>query len=271
MTPLCQSFQQKADWVWRQIADADRAGLAFSEETITETILLDLQREHPEEVRLRAFSKREEKNNGADWEWWIGRPGRWLGMRMQAKRLALPREEFKQLQGYGRKKGSPPQIEVLIAEAAKYRINAGYCLYIHSKKWPTLRAWPVYGFIGGGPLSPQGCLLAEAKAVRATGSNALTKIAPVAVPWHLIVCHCSSGVFNGRGGIADAAWAMLRASSELAGGDPDSDLYPPVEALPPYMQLLRDGGESDDIAAGLRHAAVARGLRGFLLIQEERG
>ncbi|ESZ60191.1 hypothetical protein NL532_25805 [Mesorhizobium sp. C120A] len=269
MTPICQSFQQKADWVWRQIADADRHGLAFSEETITETILLDLQREHPEEVRLRAFTKREEKNNGADWEWWIGRPGRWLGMRIQAKRLALPREEFKQLQSYGRKNGSPPQIDVLIAEAAKHSLNPGYCLYIHSRKWPTLRAWPVYGFVGGGPLSPQGCLLASANAVKATGSNALTRIAPVAVPWHLMVCHCAAGVFNR--GIADAAWAMLRASSELAGGDLGDGLFPPVEELPPHMRLLREAGESDGIAAELRHIAIGRGLRGFLLIQEERG
>jgi hypothetical protein len=42
---------------------------SFSEETITETILLELGTRHPKEISLLPFNKREEGRTGADWEW----------------------------------------------------------------------------------------------------------------------------------------------------------------------------------------------------------
>jgi hypothetical protein len=271
---LCHSFQRIADRVWRDIADADDAGLAFSEETITETILLELHRDHRERIRVKAFSKAEEKRNGSDWEWWIGRPGRWLGMRVQAKRISLPEEAFNRLQTYGAtKRGGTRQIDALIAAAAHDRLNAVYCFYVHSRKWPTMRAWPVYNALGGGPISPQGCFVAEAGAVRSTKANALSKVAPVCLPWHLLVCHCSNGAFNGPS-LADATYAALRASIELGGAissaselPETTSLVPPVETLPSYMRFLTDDG--DGVGEDqLREAALVRGLRGFVLITE---
>jgi hypothetical protein len=266
---LCHTFQKTADWVWQQIGNADRHGLAFSEETITETILLELKAEHPAEVSLCAFTKREEKKNGADWEWWIGRPGRWLGMRVQAKRVALPREEFKRLQTYGSRKGAPSQLDVLIASAARDRLNAAYCLYVHSKKWPTLGAWPLFRPSPVNSLSPKGCLIADARAVKASRSNALSKIAPVALPWHLLVCQCAST----KGDLADAAMAILRGSLDLAGGPAEADLIRPVEELPRHMTILREALESEGEAPReeLREIARKRRLLGFLLIEEKRG
>lgn len=270
---LCHSFQRIADRVWRDIAEADDAGLAYSEETITETVLLDLHRDHRERIRVKAFSKAEEKRNGSDWEWWVGRPGRWLGMRVQAKRITLPNEAFSQLRTYGRtKSGGTRQIDALISAATRDRLNAAYCFYIHSRKWPTLRAWPVYNVIGGGPIGPQGCFIADARAVRSTKANALSRIAPVCIPWHLLVCHCSSGALNGPS-LADAAFAVLQTSVELAeaislGSEVSEEplLFPPVEALPSHLRRLAEGdGAGED---QLREAALVRVLRGFVLITE---
>lgn len=270
---LCHSFQRIADRVWRDIAAADDAGLAYSEETITETILLELHREHQKHIRVRAFSKTEEKRNGSDWEWWVGRPGRWLGMRVQAKRITLPEEAFNRLQTYGAtKRGGTKQIDALIAAAAHDRLNAAYCFYVHSRKWPMMRAWPAYFALGGGPISPQGCFVADAGAVRSTKANALSKVATVCLPWHLLVCQCSNGVFNGSS-LADGAFAVLQASVELSQATPSGSeaperapLFPPVEALPPYMKMLiEDEERSED---QLREAALVRGLRGFVLVSE---
>lgn len=270
---LCHSFQRIADRVWREIAEADEAGLAFAEETITETILLELHRDHREHIRIKAFSKSQEKRNGSDWEWWVGRPGRWLGMRVQAKRISLPEEAFNRLQTYGAtKRGGTRQIDALITAAARDGLNAAYCFYVHSRKWPTLRAWPVYNAVGGGPISPQGCFVAEAGAVRSTKANALSRVAPVCLPWHLLVCHCSSGALNGPS-LADATHAALRASTELGEAlstgskvPEERTLFPPVEALPPHMRLLLEGDAAGEDQ--LEETALVRGLRGFVLVTE---
>jgi hypothetical protein len=272
---LCYSFQKIASWVWERIELAQTSGLAFSEETITETILLDLATRHPAKVKIKAFTKTEEGVNGSDWEWWIGQAGSWFGMRVQAKKIKLPAETFAPLQRYGVKKGSTVgQIDKLLSQAKNDGLNSAYCFYFVSKKWPTLRAWPVYNFIGGGPISPQGCFVADATAVKAVGKDTLAALAPISVPWHLLVCHCAGGIFNSAAS-AGAAHAMLQTSRQLAASVLRSDdlgddtHFPPRSELPSYMNLLREGSDG---LAGLKDAdplrgyAKERGLKGFVLI-----
>lgn len=269
---LCRSFQKIASWVWQNIELAQRTGLKFSEETITESILLQLATCHPGKVKIHAFTKPEEGINGSDWEWWIGENGNWLGMRVQAKRIKLPSETFAPLQRYKSPKGSTYQIDNLLSRARSDGLNAAYCLYFASKKWPAMRAWPTYAFLGGGPLSPQGCLIADASAVKTVGKDTLAALAPVTVPWHLLVCHCSAGALN-RGGLADAAYSVLDASRGLTprSGDStliDAPLVPPQNDLPLHMRLLRENGEEVVGASKemLWSYAKERNLKGFLLI-----
>lgn len=278
-TDLCYSFQEIASWVWENIDRADRMGLAFSEETITETMLLKLAMRHPTEVRIKAFSKREEGVNGSDWEWWVGERGNWFGMRVQAKRIKLPAETFDRLQSYGRKDGSTVgQIDRLISRAREDKLNAAYCLYFISRRWPTLRAWPVYAFVGGGPISPQGCLIADASAVKAIAKDSLDDLAPVSVPWHLMVCRCAAGKMNSRSS-AHASREVLGSSRQLASSllrrDHVSDIpnFEPRSELPRYMKFLREDPESDRSADfdPLRERARERGLKGFVLIDGSEG
>lgn len=277
---LCYSFQKIASWVWEKIELSEKSGLAFSEETITETILLELATNHPAKVKIKAFTKNAEGVNGSDWEWWIGNAGRWLGMRVQAKKIKLPSETFAPLQKYGVKKGSKiGQIDKLLSHAKADQLNPAYCLYFVSKKWPTLRTWPVYNIVGGGPVSPQGCLIADATAVKAVGKDSLAALAPVCVPWHLLVCHCAGGKIN-SGSPADAGGAMLRTSRQLAASllkvDDLSDApnFPPRSELPSHINYLREG--SDGLvglkdADPLRGYAKERGLKGFVLIDTSEG
>lgn len=245
---------------------AETSGLAFSEETITESVLLDLQTSHPNHVKIKAFTKPQEKINGADWEWWIGEPGSWLGMRVQAKRIKLPSETFASLQSYGIVKGKgTSQIDNLIARAQFDQLNAAYCLYTVTRKLPMLRTWPTYTVTGGGPISPQGCLIADAHAVKAIGKNRLADLAQVCIPWHLLVCHCSSGMIHPRS-IGWATYNLLRASqaqAQLDGRDGLGAVVEPKESLPDHMSLMRE--EAGD-GSYLAEYAQQRGLKGLVLI-----
>lgn len=274
---LCHSFQEIGGWVWQRIALAQQVGLAFSEETITETVLLQLASRHPGSVTIQAFSKRDEAVNGSDWEWWIGQTGSWFGMRVQAKRIKLPSETFRPLQSYGRSKGSTiGQIDRLISRAATDHLNPAYCLYFVSYKWPALKAWPVYTFLGGGPISPQGCLMADASAVKAIGKDSLVALAPISVPWHLLVCHCASGSLN-AGSSAEASHSALRTSRQLAVAIREQTLenapdFPPRAALPPHMELLRERTVARDADGPDRLVEYARerDLKGLVLIDTAR-
>lgn len=277
---LCYSFQKIASWVWQKIELSEKSGLAFSEETITETILLELATNHPANVKIKAFTKKTEGVNGSDWEWWIGSPGRWLGMRVQAKKIKLPSETFAPLQKYGVKKGSKiGQIDKLLSHAKADQLNAAYCLYFVSKKWPMLRAWPVYNIVGGGPVSPQGCLIADATAVKAVGKDSLAALAPVCVPWHLLVCHCGGGKFN-PGSPADAGYAMLQTSRQLAASLLNADdlgdapQFLPRSELPAHISYMREGLDASGrlgVADPLHVYAKERDLKGFVLIDASGG
>ncbi len=274
MSGLCHSFLQIADRVWREIDEADRAGLSYGEETITETILLELNRNHSVNVRIRAFSKQvEEPKNGSDWEWWIGRPGSWLGMRIQAKKVKLPNELFHRLQTYETKSMPDTQINTLIKVAAQDKLNPAYCLYVHSRKVAPL--WRNGARCSAPSMSRNqyGCLIADALAAKSTGSNKLADLAHVSFPWHCLACDCAGSSDDG-GTLAENAVAALKQSREMSGErgfgmlEIDRQIFEPVQELPEYMHGLVEGpddGERDGILFG---RAIERRLKGFVLLQE---
>lgn len=269
---LCYSFQEIADDVWRRIESSQKTGLSYQEETITGNLLYTLNKNHPDAVRIRDFSKSEEALNGADWEWWIGNTsGQWLGMRIQAKRIKLPAENFGQIQTYKPPIKSNPnrkfQIDLLIENSKTPDLNAAYVLYTWSAKWPTLRAWPVYALIGLGPLAPQGVLFADAVGIKGINGNKLAQLAPICIPWHALVCACAIGRF-GRESLAERVFSALEASRELAKTlKPEalSDapvLKRPVSDLPHYLKEL----DSKHLA----EIAKERHVRGFVVIDGDK-
>ncbi|MDI9933152.1 hypothetical protein QM588_22265 [Rhodococcus sp. IEGM 1354] len=74
----------------RRIVAGERSRIRQSEETITETILLELSISLPN-LRISTHSRRKESRSGADWEWWIEGNTRWFGMLVQAKKLHAAR------------------------------------------------------------------------------------------------------------------------------------------------------------------------------------
>lgn len=70
---------------WERLRDSIDLGIRFGEETITDLLLLDLKRKNPPRTRVLQTPKSKEKDQGTDWEWWIGSPRlRWLRFAVQA-------------------------------------------------------------------------------------------------------------------------------------------------------------------------------------------
>jgi hypothetical protein len=127
-----QALKAKAEWVNHRLTEAARLGTPYGEETITETLLLDLRLELGLRLAVTPYTKYQESRlTGADWEWWfcdgIGR--RMYGMRVQAKKLKLlnhvPGYDF----AYKPKKQRLRQVDRLIANARDAGLPAIYTLY----------------------------------------------------------------------------------------------------------------------------------------------
>lgn len=120
--------------VWTRRDAAKKTRLTFSEETITETILLDLKTRYPGRVRVFAYSKPQEAKTGADWIWSFvsADRSRSATMLVQAKRLDDAELEYP---GINRNIGkrTPPvrQIDQLLDTARRLSIPAVYAFYNH--------------------------------------------------------------------------------------------------------------------------------------------
>ncbi|PHS24395.1 MAG: hypothetical protein COA85_08395 [Robiginitomaculum sp.] len=269
---LCRHFLQQAELVWRAIEDADKFKLAFGEETITETLLLELRRRYKKNIRVDSFDKFEESNNGADWEWWFGHGTSWIGMRVQAKRIKLPEEKFASL-FYQGKNATQLQIENLIAEAKSARLIPVYCFYTHSKKLPAIGSRYFHCYRGwNGPFHAYGCMIAHAETILYKGSMNLSDIVPISFPWHCLVCECQYDKLSAFPPFdtAQNIYDLLKRTSSLADEredrDPDfqPEIFEPRSELPEHMQMLyRDIAQSDDM---LRRHAEEWDLGGLMLI-----
>lgn len=178
MKDLRDALRREAGKVWRDKNDAGKLRLFLSEETITETMLLRLaQKFQHGALRVRAFTKAQEKTNGADYEVWFIEKGKSLGLRVQAKRL-FPSGNYDSLHSGG------PQINKLISQSkdccpvfAFY--NDERLIYddVPACECPDFHK-PTY----------LGVTLASAKSVKASNTNRAATLTKSMIPWHCILC-----------------------------------------------------------------------------------
>ena len=120
--------------VWAKRDAVKKSRLSLSEETITETILLDLKTQYPGNVKVVAYNKPQEAKTGADWIWSFvsADRSRSAAMLVQAKRLEDAELEYP---GINRNIGKrvPPvrQIDQLLDTARRLGIPAVYAFYNH--------------------------------------------------------------------------------------------------------------------------------------------
>ena len=159
--------------------------VSYGEETITETNLLEIRRQHPDVVRVHTFSKHMEAKNGADWEWRI--IGRELAhtMRVQAKRVqsnCILKVKHKV------KSSGQQQRDLLISGAYGAQMRPVYCIYCTERQrkfWKKDNPLP-FGFRG----FQFGCLLANAADVP-LHTTYLHQVEKKCIPWHYLFLRVS--------------------------------------------------------------------------------
>lgn len=274
---LCHHFQTTAIDTWIKIATSHKIGFTYGEETITESILLNLHQNFQEKIKIWPYDKRKkEPNTGADWEWWIGISGAWFGMRVQAKKISLPSETYGSILTYRTTSKTKNQIQILIEQSKRYSVTPIYCLYTHSSVVPS----PVPNCMPS--LSRKmvnGCLICHAEVVERIASNKLIDLAPNLVPWHFLVCECASSIAKGNSALQ--AQNAVRGSlfAETPKGPDDrrldkSDEFMPfvapiVSTLPPDLMNFHAASDKRPPFARvdfMSHYAEERGLAGVVIL-----
>jgi hypothetical protein len=213
---LCQSFIGLATHTFHWMTLARQPNLVPGETAVTDFNLFRLWATHPLQVAIWRHSQRRESRSGADWEWWLGGPGGWVGFRVQAKKLDDSGVRYQHL---FRSVRGQRQIDTLIDQARATGITPIYCFY--NGLPGVLASWRASC---SGTLPPQarGCTVASARSVRLLNSDELAQLAPVSAPWSDLVC-CQPGA-----GLADAAAASATAL--------DGQTVQPAGELPTYVR-----------------------------------
>lgn len=190
--PLCCSFIHQSVKTWEILKISEESEISISEESITDLILLELYLSNRFKIQSKKFTKKQESNIGADWEWWLGSKGNWLGLRIQAKKLYSNLE-------YGALKDND-QIDKLIEEAENNNPPM-IPIYVFYNYWNTIKhaiEWQCdinpscFDFLGNENLL--GCGLSHANSVQdQINSSAFKKIGDmikIMYPWSCLFCCC---------------------------------------------------------------------------------
>ncbi len=228
--------------VWTKRGAAKAAGLPFNEETITETILLDLKTAYPGHVQVVAFNKNQEANTGADWLWsFISADRSWsLTMLVQAKRLE---DAEKIYPGINRNIGkrTPPvrQIDQLLATATAQGVPALFAFYNHVSQ--TSRVPQTCGSLSPGDpnhIDGFGISLAEAHAVYADlPDETFDAHRDHSMPLHCLLCSAGSGTRPTGGTPELAASGIARLRGIIARDVPDSKASGLTRGLHPLVEF----------------------------------
>ncbi len=187
---LCVTFERLSSAVWTDLGDARNYKLSFGEESVTDRLLLELKRQHSTEIEIVQFNRRQEARSGADWAWWF-QGKKWLGMRVQAKKL-YPSRRYEALGDHvGNSKKL--QIDVLLKQSKEDNLYPMYCFY---NFW-DVAAYPLASVpFNCGTFMPRehlmGCMLASAANIKRLavklGKDDLATVAQCSFPWLCLVC-----------------------------------------------------------------------------------
>lgn len=152
---LESALLERAIWTHSRLTAGQEHGVELQEETITESLLLDISIALPP-LTVKTFTRHQESRNGADWQWeWWFEGRQWFGLRIQAKRLKRLRSgrlgyDIAYRSGSSKK----PQIDLLIRDANKAGMQAAYALYngpglnLADFRWGCPRLPPKASFFG---------------------------------------------------------------------------------------------------------------------------
>jgi hypothetical protein len=131
-TPAQTALLVASHWIWARRGAAKAAGFPFAEETITETVLLDIADVASGHVSIVPFNKQQEGAIGADWEWcfYDQRALQYLRLLMQAKVLDNNDHQYAHIDRYVGN-SDVRQIDRLKDSATSRGVPALYAFYNH--------------------------------------------------------------------------------------------------------------------------------------------
>jgi hypothetical protein len=274
---LFTSFWLAAHWVWERRETAKRAAMPFSEETITDAVLLDLATQNPGEIRIFPFNKHREGKTGADWEWcFYDRTSAFQPMLVQAKLLDDKDQEYSHIDRIIGSTGIR-QIDQLISASRRRRVPAIYVFYNHLNDRNRIPSHVCGTFDCA---ECWGCSVALAEAVKYTlPVKGFDSIKAHSKPWVCLLCQGMAA-----GGTAPyrvlATLHDLYERSRRIFRDRDvsfENVVPPPERPssepPPYFERLSRiegvGGVVDGEAILARVAAENPDIDGIVLATDE--
>ena len=129
--------------IWERLRDVGALPTAhsvrFGEETITDILMLDLNRQGLTRAVFVQTPKSQEALTGTDFEWWLGSDATgWIRLAVQAKKIHLESERYPNLKHPVK---SVSQIDLLERFAARHGAIPLYCLYNYTDNAESSKHW----------------------------------------------------------------------------------------------------------------------------------
>lgn len=274
-TPEQVCLLKLAQGVWQRRGAAKSARMFFNEETITETMLLDLSQSYPGQVTIIQYNKYEEGKTGADWAWtFLSSDGKEnQPMLVQAKRLDNADNDYLGLdRTIGGKPGNDLQIDTLIATAKKLGIPAVYAFYNHLSNKSRLRSACASLLSLQMPVDDAwGIAFASAEAVKQSLPDISFNIHHMhSIPFHCLLCSWGTGSKPQSGAAAALASALSRLSNSEDKVHTRSPIIELHQELHPIFAEALKAANADNIASadGMHWEKEYPNIAGVVIIKD---
>jgi hypothetical protein len=223
------ALRDRAAWAGVQVAAGAAHGVSQQEETLTESMLLELCRTLPD-LRVATYNRAKERRTGADWEWWVQGRTDWFGYLIQAKKssgtLAV-HSSYRLGATSGSAKDS--QSRLLLEEAKRRSLPAVHVLY-NPADATTVDPFPYAstsckqvrdGLLPSGSdgVTVLSSLVADWLVPFQPTAIPLAEVRPYAVPWSCLAsCPARCGLRRARG--VKVSPQQLGFSDEIESDDP---------------------------------------------------
>lgn len=237
---LCAIIRKESRWIWNTLRLARAHRSKIGEESITDFLVLELKKASKGAYYIDSFTRPREKVTGADWElWFTGASTKWLGLRVQAKVIALDADRYAQL--YYKRKDGTYQIDQLVADAKKHSAIPLYCLYSY---WRSGEAgkfhWACRAVIRSARLFGAGIVpVSGVRALKAQNEDALKRVVKYLSPLHCLFC-CQA---YAQGDLPSRSHGFL-----VANGFVDDDSQTLLDEPPYYVRAILQGEREMDLA-----------------------
>lgn len=266
-TDLFTTFWNLAHLTWHRRATAKNAGMTFSEETISETLLLELATRNSSDITVVPFNKWQEGQNGADWEWCFHDPATRTFQRMivQAKLLDDQEKGYSHIDRFIGSTGVR-QIDRLLTTSTELGIPALYVFYNHlsdeTRLPPTQHPCMACNHCWGCSAAPAPAVSLKLQAENSVAkAKSFDEIKLLSRPWLCLLCDCKSPSVPLPKRVLQTLqqlWELSRL--ELSGTHGEMPPLPeePSVQQPPYFETLdqlriaESAEQRDGIIANIR-------------------